>query len=181
MNRLTRISVLAILFLSPALCRAENVGVTHDFNSMFTAKTLKIAADEKVGTTDLATYTCTGENAKFAGIVISKSRIVGIYLPETGSMVTTTRIEDLYGFQMTYNPSDAFENINIYLSTDSVEWGAPLSESELTERTGGSLDAHFPLNDYYVRIVNNDGGKDVFLKSIHYYMNHCPKCFEYKE
>ena len=178
MNRLTRISVLAILFLSPALCRAENVGVRHDFNSMFfTERTLKIAVDEKVGTTDLATYTCTGENAKFALI----SSIIGINLPETGSMVTTTRIEDLYSFQMTYNPSNAFENINIYLSTDSVEWGAPLSESELTEGTGGSLVARFPMNDYYVRIVNNDGKKDVFLKSIHYYMNHCPKCFEYKE
>ena len=176
MNRLTRISVLAILFLSPALCRAEKVaGAVHEFNDMFSV-TLTTSDGDKVGTTDFVTYTCTGTNAKFG----NRSGVIAIDLPAAGSTVTTTLIDDFCGFQLVHDPhGKSCENLKVYVSTDGEDFGEPLSGTAVSY-SKGMVYVNIPPGDYYVRLANSSSTA-VSIQKITFYQNHCPKCFEYKE
>ena len=177
MNRLTRISVLVILFLSPALCRAEKVaGAVHEFKDMFKDGTLTASDDYTIGTTDFVTYTCTGTNAKFGAL----SKVIAIDLPTAGSTVTTTQIDDFCGFQLFHNPYDkSCENLKVYVSTDGENFGEPLSGSSI-EYKKGEVEVNIPPGDYYVR-VKNSSSTAVSIRKITFWQNHCPKCFDYKE
>lgn len=177
MNRLTRISVLAILFLSPALCRAEKVaGAVHEFKDMFADGTLEASDDYTIGTTDFVTYTCTGTNAKFGAL----SKVAAIDLPAAGSTVTTTRIDDFCGFQLVHNPHNkSCENLKVYVSTDGEDFGEPLSGTAVSY-SNGMVYVNIPPGDYYVRLANSSS-LVVSVQKITFYQDHCPKCFEYKE
>lgn len=173
MNRLTRISVLAILFLSPALCRAEKVaGAKHEFNNMFNV-TLTTSNDDRVGTTDFVTYTCTGTNAKFG----NRSGVIAIDLPAAGSTVTTTRIDDFCGLILNHFPIAKCTNIEVYVSADGVDFGEPISGSSIEYKTG-EVEVNIPPGDYYVR-VKNSSSTAVSIRKITFWQNHCPKCFDY--
>jgi len=176
MNRLTRISVLVILFLSPALCRAEKVaGAVHEFKDMFTDGTLEASDDYTIGTTDFVTYTCTGTNAKFG----NRLGVIGIDLPAAGSTVTTTQIDDFCGLILNHLPVAKCTNIKVYVSADGVDFGEPISGSSIEYKTG-EVEVNIPPGDYYVR-VKNSSSTAVSIRKITFWQNHCPKCFDYKE
>ncbi|MBQ7997191.1 MAG: hypothetical protein IJ249_05930 [Paludibacteraceae bacterium] len=180
MNHIARISVLTLLILSAATGNAENVTVVQDFDKMYrTDKTLTTDKDYLVGTTDFVTYTCSGTGARFFLDLVYNSKI-SINLPNRGSTVTTTQIEDLHGFQLhCYTTKNNPPDLKIYLSKDGVDFGEPLTADHISVR-GTSVDVSFPLEDYYIRIVNADGSPQVSINAIEYYMDHCPKCFTYR-
>ena len=174
MNHIARISVLTLLILSAATGNAENVTVFQDFTSM-SVSTMKYEDGNRVGITDFVTYTCSGKNTLFAYV---SSRIV-IQMPEAGSTVTTTQIKDLHGFLLhCYTAKNNPPDLKIYLSKDGVDFGEPLTADHISV-VGTSVDVSFPLEDYYIRIVNADGSPQVSINAIKYYMNHCPKCFTF--
>ena len=179
MNHIARISVLTLLILSAATGNAENVKLAQDFDKMYrTDKTLTTDKDYLVGTTDFVTYTCSGTGARFFLDLVYKSKI-SINLPEAGSTVTTTQIKDLHGFLLhCYTAKNNPPDLKIYLSKDGVDFGEPLTADHISV-VGTSVDVSFPLEDYYIRIVNADGSPQVSINAIDYYMNHCPKCFTF--
>ena len=165
MRTLLRTALSFLLILSPALCRAENVVVEHNFHELSAShiKFSKNAAGKANGVAaidDGVTYTCAGE-AQFGMDRVSGIKIALNLNDDTGA-VTTTRFEDLTKITLWFYPDDKTrENIKIQLSTDGTVWGDDLSEG--VTYMPGQIEATFPRGDYYVRIHNTSNTKYVSI------------------
>lgn len=160
-----------------AMIRAEVINTAQNFKSMNDLGTLTFESGNKVGRTDFVTYTCSGSGATF-GIDRVESKI-SICLPNKGNTVTTTRIDELTGFSIMYNPYDVNRtNLKVRLSRDGETWGDPLTGDNISY-SDGSVSVTIPRNNYFVQIYNNASSKDVFIMSITYYQDHC-NCFVYE-
>ena len=96
---------------------------------------------------------------------------------DNGSTVTTTRINELAEFQLAHYPPTKYEDLKVYVSTDGVSWGLPLSGDAITY-SAGTINVTVPRNNYYVRFRNN-ASTDVSILSIIWYQDHC-NCFIYE-
>ena len=172
-----RYCFLSVLLMTSLMAYAERTPIDHDFNAI--VSTLSFANYNKIITSADMIYTCVGTNAAFAKDHLYNSKW-SIKLPDRNDKVTTTLIDELDAINIVHYPEDKpCENIKIYVSNDSIEWGDPLSGSQITYNSG-TIEATVPRDSYYVRIVNSGSSKPVSLIEIIYYQDHCPGCFLFK-
>lgn len=179
MNRNIRILLgVAGLFLFPAFACAERISTPHDFQSMVTKSELSTANSNTTILTGFATYQCTGTGARMWKDLASNT-YWSINLPKnSSSFVTTTRINELTEFRIAHYPASTCTDIKIYVTTDSLSWGAALTTDNVTY-SSGAIDVTIPRNNYYVRIKNTATSKDVSILRIVWYQDHC-NCFTYE-
>ena len=169
------ILILMLLMVCPSMIRAERIYTPHNFHSMALAGDIAFFNTNTIGRTALATYKCTGTNAKFDFY----NSIICIRLPKNGSTVTTSKINELDEFTIGMIPDNVDRsNIKVMVSTDSISWDGPLSDASVIEYSNGSIHVTLPRNNYYVRIYNTMDSKDTSISSIQYYQDHC-NCFIY--
>jgi len=142
---------------------------------MVTKSEITVTNSYTTAETDLLTYQCSG-GAKFNKDHIYKSQW-SFNLLDYGSTVTTTRINELAEFQLAHYPPTRYENLQVYVSTDGISWGLPLSGDAITY-SAGTINVTVPRNNYYVRFRNN-ASTDVSILSIIWYQDHC-NCFIYE-
>ena len=160
----------------PALVLAETIYTPQDFQTMTSEKTLKFSNSNTVGKTDFVTYTCSGTNAKFAQYV----GVITIQLPNNGSTVTTTKINELTEFVVSFESSKKDErNLKVRVSKDSINWSYPLATTDSIRYSSGSILVTLPRNNYYIRIYNTTGTYPSYLTGIDYIQDHC-NCFIYQ-
>ena len=164
-----------ILMAMPIMVRAELIPSEHTYQSMNKATELIITNSYTTAQTALLWYKCSGTNAKFERYGGS---IWSISLPKSNKFVTTSKVNELSGIRIVHYPASKVEDIKIYVSRDSVDWGVPLSGDNITYSSGG-IDVSLPRNNYYVRIKNTSSTIDVYLPSIIWYQDHC-NCFIYE-
>lgn len=173
-----RYCFLSVLLMTSLMAYAERTSISHDFADMVSKSQLTATNSNKTITTADMIYTCVGTNAVFAKDHFYNSKW-SIKLLDRNDKVTTTLIDELCEIDIVHCPEDKpCENIKIYVSNDSIEWGDPLSGSQITYDKG-SINATVPRDSYYVRILNNST-TDVSLIGIVYYQDHCPGCFLFK-
>ena len=155
MYHIRAIFLFGLLILSSAFCRAESDPVVHNFGEMGGAKTIQYANANKVGKTDLTTYTCTGTGATFDRTLANGHYYVDLKLAKTNDMVTTTAITDLSGIELLQHTPYAqlIDNLEIRLSYDSIRWTEPIEASG----SSGHMWSNFLPGKYYVRIKNTTG------------------------
>ena len=165
MRHLARITLSLFIILSPALCRAENDTITHDFNALVSATSMTLTKTNTVGTvSDGIVYTCSN-SAKFWAGTIGNTLPISINLPSSGSQVVTTKIDNLKAIIGSYYPVDDLSNIAIQLSTDGSTWDAALAGVSCK---GGALHVEFPKGDYWVKISSTSGSYNVSLKTLQF-------------
>ena len=166
-----------VLALFPSLLRAETIYTPQNFQTMTSQKKLKFnSPTNTIGTTDFVTYSCSGTNAKFA----QYGGVITIQLPTNGSTVTTTKINELTEFVVSFTSnSPAERNLKVRVSKDSINWSNPLSTTDSIVYTTGSFHVTLPRNNYYIRIYNTTGTYPSYLTSIDYTQDHC-NCFIYR-
>ena len=168
-------ALVCALIVSVSVCADRNTTV-HNFASM-PASDLVFTNSNKTATTPLTVYTCSGPNAVF-GLDHAYNSQTSIRLPKYGSTVTTSCINELSEFTITYEPiAESRLNLKVQVSKDSVNWGYPLSTSDSIAYSTGSITVTLPRNNYYVRIKNTNSS-DVSIRIITYYQDHC-NCFIY--
>ena len=165
---------MLLLVLCPAVTRAERIPTSHNFQTMNKSTELIITDSYTKAKTDLLRYTCSGTYAKFDRYGGS---IWSISLPKSNRFVTTTRVNELDGFDFVYYPASSNESIKVYVSKDSISWGKALSGDSI-EYSAGSVAVTIPRNNYYVRI-KNESSTDIFIPAIIWYQDHC-NCFIYE-
>jgi len=165
MKKTLRYPILVVFILCAALCCAEDV--THYFYTM--GDGISYTSSNKVATTSLTTYTCTGTNAKFWKD-ITYSTYISINLLDANDFVTTSAIEDLSGIQIWHYPQTQRTNITLQLSRDSVHWTEPIVQDGMYQNSW--VNANFVPGNYYVRLTNTDG-TDVSLYKIIYRFGSC--------
>lgn len=170
-----------LLALCPAFSRAERIPHEHDFQSMVSKSEIVVTNSNTTAATDLLTYQCSGTNAIFA-----KDHYAGTYwsfkLLNYGSTVTTTKINELDEFTVavvTDYGAKSCDNLKVKVSKDSITWSGPLTSSDSISYTANSITVTLPRNNYYVRLYNTNGAKDVSITSIVWYQDHC-NCFTYE-
>lgn len=142
-------TILCLLVLSPALTRAETI--THDFHEMSRLSQLTFSSANKVGETDLVTYTCSGTGATF-GVTNSK---ICIQLPQNGGQVITSpAIENLTRVKISHYPASKCENLKVYISTDGSSWGSALSGDAIEYGNSGTIFVTVPKGNYYLKFAN---------------------------
>jgi len=157
------------------MVHAERIPHEHNFQDMVTKSEITVTNSYTTAETDLLTYQCSG-GAKFNKDHIYKSQW-SFNLLDYGSTVTTTRINELAEFQLAHYPPTRYENLQVYVSTDGISWGLPLSGDAITY-SAGTINVTVPRNNYYVRFRNN-ASTDVSILSIIWYQDHC-NCFIYE-
>ena len=169
-----------VLALFPSLSRAEIIYTPQNFQTMTSAKTLKFnSPTNTIGTTDFVTYSCSGTNAKFAQYG-GLGGVITIQLPTNGSTVTTTKINELTEFVVSFDSSNKDgKNLKVRVSKDSINWSYPLSTTDSIVYTTGSFHVTLPRNNYYIRIYNTTGTYPSYIPSINYTQDHC-NCFIYQ-
>ena len=176
-----RILFFITLCLLGAVSRAEVITTAQNLQSMSDLGTLTFSSYNKVGTTELVTYTCSGTGAEFGldHVKPAGKKVISIRLPNSGSTVTTSQIKELKEFSILYYPSNVNRtNLIIQLSRDGKTWGDPITGDNIVYSTG-SINVTIPRNNYYVRISNNTTSKDASIFCITYYQDHC-NCFVYE-
>lgn len=167
-----------LLALCPVLSRAEHIYTPHNFQTMNKTTELIITNSNTNARTNLLTYQCSGTNAKFGKDHVFNN-YVSILLPQNGSMVTTSKINELDEMTIGVLPTDEERyNIKVIISKDSITWSDPLAGDSISY-SNGSIHVSLPRNNYYVRIYNTNGAKKASLNSIDYYQDHC-NCFTYE-
>lgn len=169
MKRITTILLISISTLSSALCRAESVAITHDFNDMVSKSELTFPnrpSSYAVGETDLVTYTGSdGGTFNLDG----SSRFI-ISLPNQNSvMQTSPAIENLVKVQLTHAYSSEPPTwIKVYVSEDNSSW-TDVSSSAVYRTS--DIDVTLPTKgNYYIKVENTKGSKRVdFLSWVYYY------------
>lgn len=170
MRRLANITVLVILILGSAICRAENVVVTHDFGELRDADKLHFSANAANVTNGVCSvdddgviYTClaagtptnaTKNSTKFWQGTIANPLPLSICLPTYDCEVTTTQFHNLDSLVILHYPEGtSCTNIKIKLSTDGETWSSALTPPAV-DYASGTIYARFPVGNYYVKICN---------------------------
>lgn len=173
MKKLASILLITCLTtLSSALCRAESVAITHDFNDMASKSELTFPnrpGSYAVGETDLVTYTGSdGGTFNLDG----SSRFI-ISLPNQNSaMQTSPAIENLVKVQLTHTYKlEPPTWIKVYLSEDNSNW-TDVSSSAVYGTS--DIDVTLPAKgNYYIKVENTKGSKRVDFRSWVYYYEPC--------
>lgn len=167
MIRAAKYFALGILLLCSATGGAEKY--VHDFHTMTGASTIAFSGANKVGTTDLVTYTCSA-SAVFSATAASSSRIC-IFLEKNGDeVVLSPAIANLDSLSIYYLPVAA-RTIDVYVSTDGSDWGEKL---ELTESVAGIKLCKLPeKGNYYLRIVNSKYSNAFYISQIDFFTKPC--------
>ena len=170
------IVLLYLLSLSPVLCRAERLSVTHDFSTMSSGESpaLVCTLSNTVGTTDFVTYTCSGTDAKFGGAFDYSG--LAINLPAKNAKVTTTEISELVEIILSCYAAPKTD-IKVSVSEDNGSSWTLLTEGVTIDGGGSSIRVVLPRGDYCVRILNNTA-TNFSIKQIIWYRDHC-NCFKY--
>ena len=172
MKRIATILLISISTLSSALCRAESVAITHDFNDMASKSELTFPnrpGSYAVGETDLVTYTGSdGGTFDLDG----SSRFI-ISLPNQNSaMQTSPAIENLVKVQLTHTYKlEPPTWIKVYLSEDNSNW-TDVSSSAVYGTS--DIDVTLPAKgNYYIKVENTKGSKRVDFRSWVFFYEPC--------
>ena len=177
MRHLARITLSLFIILSPALCRAENDTITHDFNALNGTR-LTYNGDYTAGLIDgNVFYNCVG-NAKFGTEAVNKTSTIAVNLKSsTDSVKTAVPISNLKKIRLWHYPVSQCTNIKIQLSTDGSTWGSALTGITYA---GGYLYVEFSEGDYYVKIYNTTSDVVAILKTQFISTKDECNCFIYK-
>lgn len=161
MRTLLRTALSFLLILSPALCRAENDTISHEFNAINGTR-LTYQDSYTIGLIDgNVFYTCTG-NAKFGKEAVNKTSTIAVNLNDNTGKVSTIHIKNLKKIRLWHYPTSRCDNISIQLSTDGSEWNSALTGVTYGY---GMINVEFPEGDYYVRIYNTTNTVTAILKT----------------
>lgn len=170
-----------ILMAMPIMVHAERIPHEHHFPTLVSNSEITVTNSNTTAETDLLTYQCSG-GAKFNKDHIYKSQW-SFNLLDYGSTVTTTKIDELEEFTIgVITNSDVYDctNLKVKVSKDGVNWGTqPITSSDSITYTASSIRVTLPRNNYYVRLYNTNGSKDISIISIFWYQDHC-NCFIYE-
>lgn len=173
--------LLVIGILCATVCRAGNT-YTEIIQDLYAARELTISPDNKVGTTDSVTYTCSGgTNAKFGLDVINPSveKKIAINIVDKYNQVVTSELEDLTGFVITCIGSVGYTNTKIYLSTDGGStWSEELTMPDI-KIISKMVTVTVPKGNYCIMVRNNESAKPFSILQIEYKFEHC-NCFRYE-
>ena len=162
---------VCLLMLFPLCANAQRWDEEQVFHRMSSSDSLTFSPDNRTGTTEFVTYSCSGTGAEFR----LYSSFVSIFLPKNGSTVSTTKIADLVGLKINHTPVSKCTNIKVYVSLDNTRW---FLVSEEDTYKSGMIDIPVIAHDsYYVKITNT-ANSDFAIRSITYYMEKC-NCFRY--
>lgn len=165
MKRIATILLISISTLSSALCRAESVAITHDFNDMVSKSELTFPnrpSSYAVGETALVTY--TGSDGGTFASVGGKTVIT---LPKDGAMQTSPEISDLTRLHLIHTKGSIPSNIKIYISTDNSSWTDVTSSAVCSS---SDIDVPMPAKgNYFLKVVNKSGSVINFLSWVYYY------------
>ncbi len=142
---------LLVLCVSPL--RAETI--THNFDELFKGGKLTLTNANKKGTTAEVEYTCGTGTERFWYDLIYSS-VIAINLPNSGNEVSTSVIEDLTQVRISHFPNTEYPNLKVYVSTDGISWGDPLTAMEYGL---GTTFADVPKGNYYLKIANSSSAK----------------------
>lgn len=163
-----RMAVGCLLLLCASMSRAEQY-FTHSFvagtGMSFTDgnKTASMNSDSIV-------YHCSTK-AEFGAIDPGHgdTRITAKLLNTNDSLTTRPAIHKLSSVQVNYHPTATRDNLKVYVSTNASDW----TEATYMTYTSTYVKAVFPSGDYFVKIVNTNGSKDVYVWSIEYGIRDC--------
>lgn len=179
MNRyFTTLFWTLLLLLCPAITRAERIGTDHNFQTLVEQGKYSATNLNTTIRTDFVTYQCSGTDAKMQKDS-QTNRYWCFHLPKTkNAFVTTTRINELAEFNIVHYPNaNCKDFIKIYVTTDSLSWGDPLTTDNVTYSIG-TINVAIPRNNYYVRIKSTSSSDNVSILEIDWYQDHC-NCFIY--
>lgn len=163
------ILLLATIALSVGIAYAGGVVVRQNFQSMTSAGDLTFSNSNKTGTTDFVTYNCSGGKAKFAYYTGVTPNVLGIYLQNSGAIVTTDVINDLDSLRISYLPSEE-KTIKVYISTDN---GSSWVEQTVHDELDGLKSVQFPsVGNYMLKIARDNS--DFYIDQITYFTS--PPC-----
>lgn len=172
------IMVLVFLSATPIVCATE---ISHHFNDPTgrsfdgnTSCTFTLSS----GT---YTYTCGG-SAEF-GIAPNTDDHIRAKLNHSDDFIyITSPIENLsevmINFISSKTPLTGFTNIKVYISDDGVNWGDPLPEARMDYTLNSRVKAYIPKGNRYIKILNTNGSKPVYISMITYTQSDC-NCFKY--
>lgn len=173
MRRTNVYITLCLLTLCPLCANAQRWSEEQEFQKI-PGDSISYTNNNKKCITDFVTYTCSGSDDTKFGLSSSK---IAILLPKAESTVTTTKISDLVGLQIVHDPYAICENVQVYISLDSIAWELVSDESTYQK---GSIDIPTFMHDsYYVKITNTTASTFA-IRSISYFMEKC-NCFRYVE
>ena len=175
--------ILALLVLSSVICRAEDSICTQAISTMIDKGTMVVTGSNKVGRTDLVTYTCRGStNAKFWPIGI---RTYALMLPSNGDSVVTSRITNLKQVQIQYTDNNGKQpdylsgitpSMQIKVSEDSLVW---TNMTSIATHNGGIATVLLPdPGDYYISVKNTNSSMQIYIRTFEYTIQHC-NCYQY--
>ena len=170
-----RTLIAMVLFtLSSAICRAEGEPtITHNFASMSSASTLAWPVNYKTGVTDDVTYSCTGTSSTF-GVDHVNGTTISITMSKADDVITLSpALEGLTKFEIYFYPTNAKRtNIEVYVSTDGVNWGDAVSGDNRSDSNGLIRIKDLPRNDYRVQIRNKTATA-ISIFEMRYYQSSC--------
>ena len=149
-----------LLILGSAPCRAEDVVIVHNFQTLFSAGNLTITPNagleaNKIGTVnDGIVYTC-GDDVVF-GSDLATSTKKTINFSGNSKRLEVSLINDLKEIQLknTMASGSMSHDFRIKLSTDGSSWGEPIYFAEVLGKS--MCNVAFPKGNYYVRIYTSD-------------------------
>ena len=173
--------LLLTMTLSPAICRAEKLSVSQNFNTLAGNGGISFnSPSNTIGTTDFVTYTCSG-GANFDWGTKTDNKIA-IFLEDENEQVSTSAIENLDSLEIYYVPAKSPKktvDMTISIKQGEGEW----REVETIDKNNGMRTVKMPrVGDYQVRIVRKESD-DAYIKEIHFIyidLSDCPGCFFYK-
>lgn len=155
--------LLTTLTLSVGIAYAGGVVTSQNFQTMVGAGTLTFSNSNKTGTTDFVTYTCSGGKAKFAICTDVSPNVLGIYMQNSGAIVTTTTIENLDSLSISYLPSEE-KKMKVYTSVDD---GSSWTEQTVVDVTNGMKYVKLPSPGNYMLKITRENS-DYYIDQINY-------------
>ena len=172
----------ALLFAGMPFSVIHGENITHNFQSMNTEpRTIEFQSANTYArsTKDAITYTCGGTSASKFGLDHVYKSVMSINLLNYGdSVIISPAIDNLRGFDIFYEPANEKRNtIQVYLSTDGISWGEPLTGENIAYAKG-VINVTPPSGSYQIKIVDTNGSYDASITEIDYMIENC-NCFRY--
>lgn len=139
----------------------------HNFQDMY-GSTLTVSKDNKTGTTDLVTYTCSGGSAKFYADASKSSSQIAIFMEGSGAQVVTSPVIDaLDSIRISYLPAE-YKTVLVSISTDGSSW----TDVDVINTASGVKNVKLPNSGpYQVRIKRDDA--NFYIREIEYITKPC--------
>lgn len=151
MKAVFRTICVFLLVLCESPLRAETI--THVFNTDVASYGKVNNVSYKQATMkDGFVYTCGTSSAVFGADHIFGS-VIAINLPNSSSeVVVSPAIEGLTQVRISHYPNAKCPDLKVYISTDGISWGDPLTAMEYGL---GTTFADVPKGNYYLKIANS--------------------------